>query len=348
MKKHKFRIILFLLLIVFSLISLFIGVINIDIKDILNGDLQSLEIMVLSRFPRLLAIICTGMGMSVAGLIMQKLVMNRFVAPSTGATMSSAQLGILIALLFLPSSSLISRAIFSFAFAILGTGFFVFLVQKIQYKDVVMVPLVGIMFGNIISGITSFLSFSFNMSQSIETWMTGSFSLIVKGRYEFVYLVLPLIVIAFIYSNHFNIVGMGKDFSSNLGVNYKFVLFLGLSLASMLTASIVVIIGSIPYIGLIVPNIVAMFRGDNIKGSLVDTAIFGALFVLICDIIGRIVIFPYELPIQMVIGVIGSIVFIAILFKRLSKRRRGKPILQVGLRGVRQKTKKENIEKGGI
>lgn len=348
MKLKKSRIILLSLLIIFSLISLFIGVIDINIKDVLEGDLQSLEIMILSRFPRLLAILCTGMGMSVAGLIMQKLVMNKFVAPSTGATMSSAQLGILIALLFLPSSTLMSRALFSFTFAIMGTVFFVFLVQKIQYKDVVMVPLVGIMFGNIISGITSFLSYSFNMSQSIQTWMTGSFSLIVKGRYEFVYLVLPLIIISLIYSNHFNIVGMGKDFSSNLGVNYKLILFLGLSIASMLTASIVVIIGSIPYIGLIVPNIVAMFKGDNIKGSLVDTALFGALFVLICDIIGRIIIFPYELPIQMVIGVIGSIVFIAILFKRLSRHKKGRPILQVGLRGIRQKTKRDSLEEGDI
>ena len=89
---------------------------------------------------------------------------------------------------------------------------------------------------------------------------------------------------------------MGKDFSQNLGVPYDLVLFMGLTIAAMITASVVVVVGSISYIGLIVPNIVAMFKGDQIRGTLVDTALFGALFVLVCDMIGRVVIYPYELP----------------------------------------------------
>ena len=71
---------------------------------------------------------------------------------------------------------------------------------------------------------------------------------------------------------------MGKDFSKNLGVPYNLVLFAGLTIAAMITASIIVVVGSISYIGLIVPNVVAMFKGDKIRGTLVDTALFGALF----------------------------------------------------------------------
>ena len=92
--------------------------------------------------------------------------------------------------------------------------------------------------------------------------------------------------------------GLGKDFSKNLGVPYNLVLFSGLTIAAMITASIVVVVGSISYIGLIVPNVVAMYKGDKIRGTLVDTALFGAIFVLVCDMIGRIVIAPYELPID--------------------------------------------------
>lgn len=73
---------------------------------------------------------------------------------------------------------------------------------------------------------------------------------------------------------------MGKDFSRNLGVPYNFVLFLGLTIAAMITASVVVVVGSISYIGLIVPNVVAMFKGDRIRGTLVDTALFGAVLSL--------------------------------------------------------------------
>ena len=146
--------------------------------------------------------------------------------------------------------------------------------------------------------------------------------MVLRGRYEIVYLVVPLVVLAFLFANHFNIVGMGKDFSKNLGVPYNLVLFLGLTIAAMITASIVVVVGSISYIGLIVPNIVAMFKGDKIRGTLIDTALFGAIFVLVCDMIGRVVIAPYELPIELIVGILGSILFIALLLYRLKNGRR--------------------------
>lgn len=315
--RNKTTIILLITLILLSVISLFVGVIDIDISEMLAGDLSMLHILIVSRLPRLMAILCTGFGLSVAGLIMQQLCRNKFVAPSTGATISSAQFGILLALITMKQSTLWQRTAFAFVFAILGTWIFVFFVQRIQYKDVVLVPLVGIMFGNVIGGITSYLAFKYEMTQALSAWLVGHFSMVLKGRYEIVYLTLPLIILAFIYANHFNIVGMGKDFSKNLGVPYNLILFLGLSIAAMITASIIVVVGSISYVGLIVPNVVAMFKGDKIRGNLIDTALFGAIFVLVCDVIGRIIIAPYELPIELIIGVLGSILFIAILMIRL-------------------------------
>lgn len=276
----------------------------------------------ISRLPRLLAILCTGVGMSISGLIMQQLCMNKFVSPTTGATISSAQFGILLALLFMPSSSLWGRAVFAFIAAIAGTWIFVCFIQRIQFKDVVMVPLVGIMFGNVIGGMTSYLAYKYDMTQALSSWLVGHFSLVIRGRYELVYLTLPLVLLAFLFANHFNIVGMGKNFSKNLGVNYNVVLFLGLSIAAMITASIVVVVGSVSYIGLIVPNLVAMFKGDRIRGTLLDTALFGALFVLVCDMIGRTVITPYELPIELIIGVIGSVIFVGMLIYRLNRGRK--------------------------
>ena len=290
--------------------------------SLFSGDLEQLKILVVSRLPRLLAILCTGVGMSVAGLIMQQLCMNKFVSPTTGATISSAQFGILLALLFMPNSTLWGRALFAFAAAILGTWIFVWFIQRITFKDVVMVPLVGIMFGNVISGVTNFLAYKFEMTQALSTWLVGHFSLVLRGRYELVYLVVPLVIIAFIFANHFNIVGMGKDFSKNLGVHYNFVLFMGLTISAVITASVVVVVGSISYIGLIVPNVVAMFKGDKIRGTLADTALFGALFVLVCDMLGRVVIAPYELPIELIVGILGSLLFIGLLFYRLRHGRK--------------------------
>ena len=306
------------LLMIISVISLFIGAIDIDIGTFfLDGEGIELKIFLLGRIPRLLAILCTGVGMSVAGLIMQQLCMNKFVSPTTGATIQSAQLGIVLSMVFVPAMGLWMRTIFAFVLAVMGTLLFVFFVQRIPFKDTVLVPLVGIMFGNIIGGVTNFLAYQAEVTQQLSTYFSGSFALILKGNYELVYLVVPLVILAFIYANHFNIVGMGQDFSKNLGVNYNLVLILGLSIAAVITASVIVIVGQISYIGLIVPNLVALFKGDKIRGTLLDTALFGALFVLICDVIARVVITPYEVPIELVVGIIGSIIFIIMLFYKL-------------------------------
>lgn len=331
MKNHKSTMVLIFILLLLSVVSLFIGVLDVSPHGLLSGDTETIKIFFISRLPRLLAILCTGIGMSVAGLIMQQLCMNKFVSPSTGATISSAQFGILIALIFMPGSTLWSRAIFAFFSAILVTWIFVAFIQRIQFKDVVMVPLVGIMFGNVVTGLTNFLAYKYEMTQALSTWLVGHFSMVLRGRYEIVYMVVPLVILAFVYANHFNIVGMGKDFSKNLGVHYNLILFMGLTIAAMITASVVVVVGSISYIGLIVPNIVAMFKGDRIRGTLIDTALFGAIFVLMCDMIGRSVIRPYELPIELIVGIIGSIIFIVMLLYRLKygnkaiemKKRRG-------------------------
>ena len=321
-RPYRSTIILLVLLVLLSCCSLFVGVIDLTPSELLSGNFEQLEIFIISRLPRLLAILCTGIGMSVAGLIMQQLCSNKFVSPTTGATISSAQFGILLALLFMPASTLWSRALFAFTTAILGTWIFVWFIQRIQFKDVVMVPLVGIIFGNVIGGITNYLAYKYEMTQALSSWLVGHFSLVLKGRYEIVWLTVPLVVLAFVFANHFNIVGLGKDFSKNLGVPYNLVLFSGLTIAAMITASIVVVVGSISYIGLIVPNVVAMYKGDKIRGTLVDTALFGAIFVLVCDMIGRVVIAPYELPIELIVGILGSLIFIALLFYRLKHGRK--------------------------
>ena len=323
--------ILSILLLGLSCCSLFVGVIDLTPGELLAGNFEQLEIFLISRLPRLLAILCTGTGMSVAGLIMQQLCSNKFVSPTTGATISSAQFGILLALLFMPASTLWSRAFFAFAAAILGTWIFVWFIQRIQFKDVVMVPLVGMMFGNVIGGVTSYLAYKYEMTQALSSWLVGHFSLVLKGRYEIVWLTVPLVILAFVFANHFNIVGLGKDFSKNLGVPYNLVLFSGLTIAAMITASIVVVVGSISYIGLIVPNVVAMYKGDKIRGTLVDTALFGAIFVLVCDMIGRVVIAPYELPIELIVGILGSVIFIALLFYRL---KHGRKAIRLGSGGT--------------
>lgn len=322
MLKTRSSRILFIALILTSIASLFIGVADLDVSSLLHNNADQWLTLLASRIPRLLAILCAGAGMSVAGLIMQQLTQNKFVSPTTGTTIASSELGILIAMLFFENSTLLQRAGFAFLCALLGTWIYVWFIQHIKFKDTIMVPLVGIMMSNVITGITSALAYRFDMSQALSSWLTGHFSLVVRGKYELVWLSMPLLVLAYSFSSWFNIAGMGKNFSRNLGVSYEKVVLLGLTLASMITASVVAVVGAISYVGLIIPNVVSLYHGDNMRGTLAETAMAGCLFVLVCDIISRIVIFPFELSVELVIGIFGTILFIGLLFYQLKHGRR--------------------------
>ena len=91
---------------------------------------------------------------------------------------------------------------------------------------------------------------------------------------------------------------------------------MGLVIVALISSLVVITVGKIPFLGLIVPNIVTLYKGDNLKNSIWITALLGAVFLLGCDILGRLIIYPYEISIGLVVGVIGSIVFLYLLFRR--------------------------------
>lgn len=314
--KEMKKFIPILLLIVLSIISIFIGVSDIALIDVLNFDIEKIHIVMMSRIPRLMSVILTGFGMSICGLIMQQISMNKFVSPTTGATLDSAKLGLLISMIVMPSANIFTKTIFAFVFSLLGTFAFMHILGKIKMKGSIYIPLVGLMMGNLIGALTSFLSYNFNLGQSVNSWMYGKFSLVVGGSYELIYLVIPFIVIAFIYAKKFTLAGLGEDFSASLGLNYKKVVNIGLVIVALVSAVILLISGSIPFIGLIVPNMVAIYKGDNLEKNIFTTGIVGSIFLLICDIFGRVVIFPYEIPIGLTVGVVGSAIFLGLLIRR--------------------------------
>lgn len=307
---------LILSLIILSFISLFLGASEISISQILSNDIESLNVMLISRIPRLITILLAGVGMSICGLIMQSISQNKFVSPTTGATIDSAQLGIVFCTIFVPSAGIVEKSLIAFIFSLTGTFVFMTLLRKLKLKNVIFVPLIGIMLGNIIGAITNFLGYKYDIMQSVSSWMQGSFSMILKGNYELLYISVPLIIIAILYANKFTVAGMGEDFSTNLGLDYNKIVNIGLVIVALVTVSVIITAGSIPYIGLIVPNIVSLYKGDNLSENIFDTAVVGALFVLVCDIVSRIVIYPYEVSVGLTIGVIGSIVFLCMILRR--------------------------------
>lgn len=306
---------LILVLIILSLISIFVGVKNIRMQDILNFNEENIQIIYLSRLPRLISIIVAGMGMSIAGLIMQQISRNKFVSPTTAATVDSAKLGILISMILINDSSSIKKMLIAFIFAIGGTFLFMEILKRIKFKNAIFIPLIGMMLGNIIDSITTFFAYRFDLVQNISTWLQGDFSMIIKGRYELLYISIPLIFMAFLYANKFTVAGMGEDFAANLGLNYNRVVNIGIGIVALISALTIITVGRIPFLGLIIPNIVTSFQGDNMKNTIGHTALFGAVFLLACDILGRIIIYPYEISISLTVGVIGSFIFLYLIVR---------------------------------
>lgn len=306
---------LFIILIILSIISLFVGVTNISVNDILSFNIDKIQILLISRLPRLIAIIVAGVGFSISGLIMQQISKNKFVSPTTAATADFAKLGILFCIMIIPGATIMQKMIISFIFAGLGTILFMKMIKAIKIKNIIFVPLIGMMLGKIIGSITTFFAYKYDLVQNISSWMEGDMSLIMKGSYELLYLSVPMVIIAFLYANKFTIVGMGEDFAINLGVNYNFVVNVGLAIVSLICAVTIITVGNIPFLGLIIPNIVSLYSGDNLKKTLYHTALLGPIFLLACDILGRFIIFPFEMSISLTVGVIGSIIFLYMIIR---------------------------------
>ncbi|MCQ6561133.1 ABC transporter permease [Paenibacillus mendelii] len=303
-------------LIVLSVCSVFIGVKDISPLDLFRLTDEQIQFLMVSRFPRLISLIIAGVSMSVVGLIMQQLSRNKFVSPTTAGTMDSASLGLLVAILMFASATPLMKISVAFIFALAGTFIFMKILDRVRYKDSIFIPLVGLMFGNVVGSITTFFAYKHDLIQSLSAWLHGDFSMILKGRYEMLYISVPLVIIAYLYANKFTVAGMGEEFAVNLGLNYRTVVNIGLVIVSLVSAIIILTVGSIPFLGLIIPNIVTIYQGDHLKKNLPHTALLGAVFLIFCDILGRVVIYPYEISIGLTVGVIGSGIFLYLLMRR--------------------------------
>lgn len=306
---------LMIILIILSFLSLFIGVKDIGIKDVFNLDIEKLNILFISRFPRLISILVAGVGMSIAGVIMQQISNNKFVSPTTSATIDSAKLGALFSTIFFVQVGILGKMLISFIFSILGTFIFMKIMKKIKVKDNIFIPLIGITLGGVIGAVTDFIGYRFNLIQNMTSFLQGNFSGVIKGNYELILLSIPLLIISGLYASKFTVIGMGENISTNLGVNFERTLHIGVIIVSIISSLVVITVGSIPFVGLIIPNIVSIRKGDNLKNNIWEIGILGGIFLLTCDIIGRLIIYPYEIPINLIVGVIGSFVFLYLIFK---------------------------------
>lgn len=305
-------------LVALAMASLAVGVSDVSWNTLWSDSDDDLvaQVLMYSRVPRTLALVLAGSAMAVAGLLMQMLARNHFVEPSTVGTVESATLGMLVCILWAPDWPVMAKMGVAALFALAGTGLFIGALSRIQLRSAWIVPLVGLILAGVIEAGTMFVAYQHDMIQSLRAWSNGDFSAIVEGRYEMLYLSLAITVVACLAADRFTVAGLGESFATNLGLNYKALVWQGLIVVALVTACIVVTVGSIPFVGLIVPNVVRLLVGDNVRRSVLWVAAAGAGLTLACDLVGRLVIAPYEIPVGTVMGVVGSALFLVILLRQ--------------------------------
>lgn len=302
------------LLIGVSAVSLFVGV--SDLTPAALTDSEGLQLLLVSRLPRTLAALLAGSALAIAGLVMQTLARNRFVDPATTGTAQSAWLGILIMTALWPSAPIAVKSLGAIVAALAGTSVFLALAHRLPPTQPFLVPLFGLVYGGIVGSAAIYFAWQTDLLQYLEVWTSGEFSGILRGRYELLWIAGALVACAWWVADRLSILALGEAASIGLGLNYRRMLQLGLVIVSIVSAVTVVVVGTIPFVGLVAPNLVSRLRGDNLRRTVPLVAATGALLVLTCDIFGRIVRYPYEIPVGTVLGVVGALVFLAMMPRR--------------------------------
>lgn len=298
------------------LASLTVGAAAVDLRGVFD-DPQAMLVLLESRLPRTLAVALTGAALSVAGVLIQVLVRNRFVGPDTAGTAEGAALGLLAMTILAPTSALWLRMLAAAAGAMLTTALFVSVIRRLPPREVMLVPIVGLVLSGVVGSVVTFIAWQTDLMQYIGAWLySGEFSGVISGRYELLWIAGIAAGLAWLAADRFAILALGDQVATGLGLPVAAVMRLGLVVVSLVTAMVVTTVGMIPFVGLVVPNLVGRIMGDNLRASLPVVALAGALLVLACDLLGRLVIHPYELPAGMILGILGAGLFLWLLHRR--------------------------------
>lgn len=295
--------------------SLLVGGYDITVATMID-DPAARNMFLISRVPRTLALIFAAMAMSISGVIMQMITQNKFVEPTTAGTAQWAGLGVLATLIVLPDAPPMTKMLVATVFALVGTLLFVGVLRRLSVRTTLVVPLVGIMLGAVVGAVTTFLAGTFGLLQAMSAWRSGGFSGIVRGFYEPMWAVIVIAVLAYLLAHRFTVAGLGKELATNVGMRYEQIVLVGVAMVAVATGVTTVVVGFIPFLGLIVPNLVSMMLGDDVRKNLPWVALVGAGLLLACDLVGRTVVAPMEIPASVVLGVLGAIVFVVLIVRQ--------------------------------
>lgn len=279
------------------------------------GQADGAHMFAITRIPRTVALVLAGAAMAMCGLVMQMLTQNKFVEPTTTGTTEWASLGLLFMLYFFPAATILQQMVAAIVFAFIGSMVFFLFLRRVSLRSSLIVPIMGIMLGSVVSAFTTFFALQTNMLQNLGVWFAGSFTSVIKGQYEVLWIVLLVVAVIFWYADRLTVAGLGQEFSTNVGLNYAQIMMIGTALIAVATGVVTVVVGALPFLGLIVPNVVSIFRGDDLRSNLPWVALLGITVVTVCDLIGRTIISPFEIPVSVILGIVGAVVFVGLILR---------------------------------
>ena len=218
-----------------------------------------------------------------------------------------------------PGAPILVRMNCAIVFAFVGTMVFFALLRRVSLRSSLLVPIMGMMLGAVVSAISTFLALETNTLQSVSVWFQGSFTSVYEGQYEILWIVAIIVAIVFVMADRLTAVSLGEDIAVSLGVNYHRMILIATGLVAVATGVVTVVVGSLPFLGLIVPNLVSMSMGDNLRTNLPWVCLAGIALVTVTDLLARTIISPFEMPVSVILGVLGAFVFIALVLRQARK-----------------------------
>ncbi len=315
----------FLLFLATLIIAPLIGPTSIDLGKALEGGFNSTDnvdanILFLARIPRILLGALTGAALSVTGAVFQALLRNDLAAPFTLGVSSGASLGAVIAISLGLNFSILGISILSIAaFAgALGTMFLVFGLVKTRHGDfpTSVLLLAGVTANFFFASMVMFIHYMADFTQSFQIvrWLMGGLDI---TDYKTVWSILPMVALGigglFYISRDLNLISTGVQSAMSRGVDVIRTQKIGFILSSLITGTVVAISGPIGFVGLIVPHIVRLLVGPDLRLLIPGSMFFGASFLILCDTVGRTLIAPAEIPVGVITAMLGGPFFIWLL-----------------------------------
>ncbi|MSN96875.1 iron ABC transporter permease [Campylobacter sp. FMV-PI01] len=312
--------ILFLILIFLSFFALFVGKYSLEFGDYIkafSGDNILANVIIAEiRFPRVMAAVLIGAALSISGATYQAMFVNPLVSPSILGVLSGASFGAGLAMIL--GLNIFYMQILTFIFGIIAVLISVLISLINNHSKILMLVLGGIISGAIFSSLNSVIKYLADPNDvlpNITYFLMGSLSYATKSS---VLATMPLMIISTItlilLSKKLNALSLGEDEAKSLGINTTLLKFILISLTTLISSISVLLAGVIGWIGLVIPHICRFIYGSDNGYVIISSAIFGAIFLLFCDLIAKS-IHTYEVPIGLITSFFGIPIFILALFK---------------------------------